>query len=106
MFNVEILGQVTKKTAFPIPYIHFLLYSCPNPLDVTPSHEPPPTPPEGMANHVRRFTVSTFQFLDNSRKDTAPGEEVEEVEEDGEEEEVNTQPLYLQFKLNSLEKSR
>ncbi|XP_047659250.1 uncharacterized protein LOC113648959 isoform X4 [Tachysurus fulvidraco] len=61
-----------------------LIYDgCPNPLDVTPSHEPPADPPEGLANHVRRFTVSTFQFLENSRKEmTADGEE------EGEEEEV------------------
>ncbi|KAB5523498.1 hypothetical protein PHYPO_G00153240 [Pangasianodon hypophthalmus] len=65
-----------------------LIYDgCPNPLDVTPSHEPPPTPPEGLANHVRRFTVSTFQFLESSRKETAPGEE-EVVEKEGEEEEI------------------
>ncbi|XP_060754273.1 zona pellucida sperm-binding protein 4 [Neoarius graeffei] len=66
-----------------------LLYDgCPNPFDVTPSHETPATLPEGMANHVRRFTVSTFQFLENSRKEMVPGEDVEEVEENGEEEEI------------------
>ncbi|KAF4075208.1 hypothetical protein AMELA_G00232000 [Ameiurus melas] len=64
-----------------------LIYDgCPNPLDVTPSHEPPPTPPEALAKHVRRFTVSTFQFLENTKKETA-AEEVEE-EGDGEEEEI------------------
>ncbi|KAM9454998.1 uncharacterized protein Hap1MRO34_020774 isoform 2-T2 [Clarias gariepinus] len=50
-----------------------LIYDgCPNPLDIAPSHEPPPTPPHELAKHVRRFTVSTFQFLENSRKETAP----------------------------------
>ncbi|XP_017312635.1 uncharacterized protein LOC108258484 isoform X2 [Ictalurus punctatus] len=64
-----------------------LIYDgCPNPLDVTPSHEPPPTPPEALAKHVRRFTVSTFQFLENTKKETAPEEEVDE--EEGEEEEI------------------
>lgn len=63
-------------------YMHFLLYSCPNPFDVTPSHEPPPTPLEGLANHVRRFTVSTFQFLENSREETTSGGEEEEDEEE------------------------
>ncbi|XP_060717040.1 uncharacterized protein LOC132839857 isoform X1 [Tachysurus vachellii] len=61
-----------------------LIYDgCPNPLDVTPSHEPPAAPPEGLANNVRRFTVSTFQFLENSRKEMTAG-----GEEEGEEEEV------------------
>lgn len=82
--------KLPRKWLFLYPI--FLLYSCPNPFDVTPSHETPATLPEGMANHVRRFTVSTFQFLENSRKEMVPGEDVEEVEENGEEEEVNTQP--------------
>lgn len=89
--------MTTNYTFVYISSIQFLLYSCPNPLDVTPSHEPPPTPPAGLANHVRRFTVSTFQFLQNSRKETAPGE----VEVVGKEEEVNT--LQVEVKLNSLE---
>ncbi|KAK3511127.1 hypothetical protein QTP70_032102, partial [Hemibagrus guttatus] len=59
-----------------------LIYDgCPNPLDVTPSHEPPPALPEGLANHVRRFTVSTFQFLEDSRKEMTPGGEGENEEE-------------------------
>ncbi|KAK3530235.1 hypothetical protein QTP86_020138, partial [Hemibagrus guttatus] len=59
-----------------------LIYDgCPNPLDVTPSHEPPPALPEGLANHVRRFTVSTFQFLEDSRKEMTPGGEEEDEKE-------------------------
>ncbi|KAI5089979.1 zona pellucida sperm-binding protein 4-like isoform X2 [Silurus meridionalis] len=67
-----------------------LIYDgCPNPLDVTPSHEPPPTPSEGLANHVRRFTVSTFQFLEKNRKEATSGEQVVKEEgEGGEEEEI------------------
>lgn len=77
-----------------------VLHSCPNPLDVTASHEPLPTPPQGLANHVRRFTVSTFQFLENRRKETAPGEE-EGVVVEVKEEEVNN--LHFEVKPNMLE---
>ncbi|XP_036419262.1 zona pellucida sperm-binding protein 4 [Colossoma macropomum] len=56
-----------------------LIYDgCPNPLDVTPTHEPPAPPPEAVANHVRRFTVSTFQFLESSKGLSEPGEEDKE----------------------------
>ncbi|XP_067297233.1 uncharacterized protein [Pseudorasbora parva] len=41
-----------------------LIYDgCPNFLDQTPTHTAPATPPEALTNHVRRFTVTTFQFL-------------------------------------------
>ncbi|XP_048052492.1 uncharacterized protein LOC125272016 isoform X2 [Megalobrama amblycephala] len=41
-----------------------LIYDgCPNFLDQTPTHKPPPTPAEALTNHVRRFTITTFQFL-------------------------------------------
>ncbi|XP_043098802.1 uncharacterized protein LOC122347503 isoform X2 [Puntigrus tetrazona] len=41
-----------------------LIYDgCPNFLDQTPTHKPPPTPAEALINHVRRFTITTFQFL-------------------------------------------
>ncbi|CAM4479174.1 unnamed protein product [Leuciscus chuanchicus] len=36
---------------------------CPNTLDQTPTHKPPATPAEALTNHVRRFTITTFQFL-------------------------------------------
>ncbi|KAI4871975.1 hypothetical protein NFI96_034495, partial [Prochilodus magdalenae] len=55
---------------------------CPNPLDVTPTHKPPATPPEAVANHARRFTVSTFQFLESNKGHSEPGEEEEEKEEE------------------------
>ncbi|KAL7852523.1 hypothetical protein SRHO_G00183080 [Serrasalmus rhombeus] len=56
-----------------------LIYDgCPNPLDVTPTHEPPAPPPEAVASHVRRFTVSTFQFLESSRGLLEPDEEEKE----------------------------
>ncbi|KAK2909147.1 hypothetical protein Q8A67_004984 [Cirrhinus molitorella] len=41
-----------------------LIYDgCPNFLDQTPTHKPPATPAEALTNHVRRFTITTFQFL-------------------------------------------
>ncbi|KAI2668262.1 Zona pellucida sperm-binding protein 4 [Labeo rohita] len=41
-----------------------LIYDgCPNFLDHTPTHKPPATPAEALTNHVRRFTITTFQFL-------------------------------------------
>ncbi|XP_052460874.1 uncharacterized protein LOC128018981 isoform X1 [Carassius gibelio] len=41
-----------------------LIYDgCPNFLDQTPTHKPPATPEEALINHVRRFTITTFQFL-------------------------------------------
>ncbi|KAL7845637.1 hypothetical protein AOLI_G00238290 [Acnodon oligacanthus] len=56
-----------------------LIYDgCPNPLDVTPTHESPAPPPEAVARHVRRFTVSTFQFLESSRGLLGPDEEEKE----------------------------
>ncbi|KAG1956170.1 zona pellucida sperm-binding protein [Pimephales promelas] len=36
---------------------------CPNFLDQVPTHEPPAAPAEALTNHVRRFTITTFQFL-------------------------------------------
>ncbi|KAK7165943.1 hypothetical protein R3I93_005887 [Phoxinus phoxinus] len=36
---------------------------CPNFLDQTPTHKPPATPAQALTNHVRRFTITTFQFL-------------------------------------------
>ncbi|XP_076838475.1 uncharacterized protein LOC143483969 isoform X2 [Brachyhypopomus gauderio] len=55
---------------------------CPNPLDVTASHVPPPPPHETVANHVKRFTISTFQFLKSNSGHSEPGG----LEEDQEEE--------------------
>ncbi|XP_016381504.1 uncharacterized protein LOC107718782 isoform X2 [Sinocyclocheilus rhinocerous] len=41
-----------------------LIYDgCPNFLDQSPTHNPPATPAEALINHVRRFSVTTFQFL-------------------------------------------
>ncbi|XP_051560291.1 zona pellucida sperm-binding protein 1 [Myxocyprinus asiaticus] len=41
-----------------------LIYDgCPNFLDKTPNHKPPAMPAEALTNHVRRFTITTFQFL-------------------------------------------
>ncbi|XP_062866915.1 uncharacterized protein LOC134329560 [Trichomycterus rosablanca] len=58
-----------------------LIYDgCPNPFDLISTHEPPQVPPEDMANHVRRFTVNTFQFLQSGKIDENPGEEEEEEE--------------------------
>ncbi|XP_015462335.3 uncharacterized protein LOC103042293 [Astyanax mexicanus] len=58
-----------------------LIYDgCPNPLDVTPTNNPPPSPPEAVANHVRRFTISTFQFLDPNKDQLEPSEKQEEEE--------------------------
>ncbi|XP_066517329.1 uncharacterized protein [Hoplias malabaricus] len=60
-----------------------LIYNgCPNPLDVTPTHEPPYPPPEAMSNHVRRFTVSTFRFLESSKDLSEFGASSEEEEEE------------------------
>lgn len=100
-FAGETVHVATNYTFVFTCYMHLLLHSCPNPLDVTASHEPPPTPPEGLANHVRRFTVSTFQFLENRRKETVPGEK--EVVAEVEKEEVNT--IVFEVKPNMLEKN-
>nr|XP_055060703.1 uncharacterized protein LOC129444221 [Misgurnus anguillicaudatus] len=41
-----------------------LIYDgCPNSLDKTSTPKPPATPAEALINHVRRFTITTFQFL-------------------------------------------
>ncbi|KAK1802852.1 hypothetical protein P4O66_021393, partial [Electrophorus voltai] len=47
--------------------VWILIYDgCPNPLDVTSTLMSPPPPQEAVANHVKRFTISTFQFLKSS----------------------------------------
>lgn len=101
--RLRYLCLATNYTFCMSTQMHFLFNSCPNALDVTPSHEPPPTPPEGLAKHMRRFAVSTFQFLENNKKETLLGEK-KEVMVVKEEEEVNTPPV--EVKLNRLEERR
>ncbi|XP_016372871.1 zona pellucida sperm-binding protein 4-like [Sinocyclocheilus rhinocerous] len=45
-------------------YAWILIYDgWPNFLDQTPTHKPLATPAEALINHLRRFTITTFQFL-------------------------------------------